>query len=55
MHGRFADVISRAKDELVTHGRLPAVRVDAKRTAFQMRHGIDAWDEAISHFKKPKD
>ncbi|MDP8904021.1 MAG: ATP-dependent helicase [Chloroflexota bacterium] len=46
----FAHVIARAKDELITPQEFRRF-VDAKRTAFQMRWGIDAWDEALADLR----
>ena len=47
---RFADVISRAKDELVTPADYRRF-ADAKRTAFQMRYGVEAYGEAIEDLR----
>ncbi len=44
--GRFADMISRAKDELVTPQEFQRYAM-AERTAFQMRHGVEAFDAAV--------
>jgi hypothetical protein len=50
--GRFADMISRAKDELV----LPAefAVVEARRTAFVFQFGDDAWVEAVESIRRRK-
>lgn len=48
---RFADVISRAKDELVTPAEYRQF-ADAKRTAFQFRWGVVAYGEAIADLRQ---
>ena len=47
---RFADVISRAKDELVSPQEYREF-ADARRTAFQMRYGVEAYGEAIQDLR----
>src|SRR3972149_1314282 len=48
--GRFADMISRAKDELVTPDEFAAF-VEARRTAFVFEFGEDAWEEAVESIR----
>ena len=47
----FADVISRAKDELVTPAEFEAF-VDARRAAFVVTWGADAWPEALESLRE---
>ncbi len=49
--GRFADTISRAKDELVTPDEFAAF-AEARRTAFVFEHGLDAWEEAVESIRR---
>src|SRR5262245_38720622 len=48
---RFADLISRAKDELVTPDEYLAF-AHAKREAFDFRFGIEAYDEALDDIRR---
>lgn len=50
---RFADLISRAKDELVTPEEYAAY-ADARKQAFDFQFGMDAFDEAIEDFRRRK-
>jgi superfamily I DNA/RNA helicase len=47
----FADVISRAKDELVTPAEYRRF-AEAKRTAFQFQFGVDAYQESIDDLRR---
>src|SRR5918995_3766123 len=49
--GRFADVIGRAKDELVTPAEFEAF-AQAKREAFELTHGVGQFDEAIRRLRE---
>ena len=51
--GRFADMISRAKDELVLPAEFAAF-VEARRTAFVFQFGEDAWAEAVESIRRRK-
>src|SRR5207247_3998408 len=46
-YGRFADLIGRAKDELVTPEEYGAF-ARARREAFDFRYGIDAFGDALA-------
>jgi superfamily I DNA/RNA helicase len=48
--GRFADVISRAKDELVTPEEYMAY-AQAQREAFEIKHGAGAFDEVLNDLR----
>ena len=49
--GGFADMISRAKDELVTPAEYAAF-VERRKDAFAARFGTDAWDEAVDALRE---
>jgi superfamily I DNA/RNA helicase/RecB family exonuclease len=49
-YGRFAELISRAKDELVTPEEYGAF-ARARREAFDFRYGVEAWEEAIANVR----
>jgi DNA helicase II / ATP-dependent DNA helicase PcrA len=49
--GRFADVIGRAKDELVTPEEYMAF-AQARREAFDFEHGVGAYDEVVESLRK---
>src|SRR5262245_50223220 len=49
--GRFADVIGRAKDELVTPVEFEAF-AEARREAFDLTHGVGEFDKAISRLRE---
>jgi hypothetical protein len=49
--GRFADVISRAKDELVTPDEYMAFAM-ARREAFDIMHGQDAFEAALAGLRE---
>ena len=49
--GRFADVISRAKDELVTPDGFRAF-AEAKREAYEISHGVGDFDKAIAELRE---
>jgi len=48
---RFADVISRAKDELVTPDEYMAF-AGARREAFELKHGTDAFEAALERLRE---
>jgi superfamily I DNA/RNA helicase/RecB family exonuclease len=50
-YGRFADLIGRAKDELVTPEEYGAF-ARARREAFDFRYGLDAYDEALADIRR---
>jgi superfamily I DNA/RNA helicase/RecB family exonuclease len=50
-YGRFADLIGRAKDELVTPDEYAAYAA-AKREAFDFRYGSDAFGEAVEGIRR---
>jgi DNA helicase II / ATP-dependent DNA helicase PcrA len=49
--GGFADMISRAKDELVTPAEF-AAHVGARKDAFAVRHGVDAYEAALDSLRE---
>ncbi len=49
--GRFADVISRAKDELVTPAEFEAF-AQAKREAFELTHGVGEFEKSIQTLRE---
>jgi hypothetical protein len=48
--GGFAEMISRAKDELVTPAEYAAF-VERRKQAFAFRYGVDAWDSTIDSLR----
>ena len=50
-YGRFADLISRAKDELVTPEEYTAFAA-ARREAFDFRYGTDAYDASLAEIRQ---
>jgi DNA helicase-2/ATP-dependent DNA helicase PcrA len=49
--GRFAELISRAKDELLTPSEFAAY-VEGQRNAFVIQFGKDAWGEAVESIRQ---
>ena len=50
-YSRFAELIGRAKDELVTPEEYGAF-ARARREAFDFRYGVDAYDEALADIRR---